>query len=534
MSLLIKALATAEKDKQKASKPERKEPFSADMLELSPLELPSDVAADEAIAVDAGAEKQSAHVALSTEQEPSQDHNQPADHEPSLAEEAGLLNASSVRKESVAARASNPAAPATAQQKNKAGANSAVTPQSAGHKDHTANIAKENNQRVAAGAFVANQAAKPQSSRSALILLGVAGALLILLGLYGYQYFQTLMTDDVVVVKPTVAPPVSSSVSEQAPPPATVMNEGVLDGNMATDAVAPNTTAESTATAGTAVVGSEPGAEPDAMDARIKSQLNAYVEKNSGEKPVVGKQSASQELSKQQAVEASLPAPVVASAKVQAAAETSSPRKDRMSAQQEPLKLVSKTNVAGVDPTLLAAYEAFSRGDDRLAQQRYRQVLQKDVRNIDALLGMAAIAQRQNRIMDAIGWYRKVTEIEPRNSIAQSAIADLEASTDVVGAESRIKSLLVRQPDAANLHAALGNLYAEQNQWSAAQSAYFNASQYAPASADYAFNLAISLEHLGKPELALAQYQRALSLLNASGAISPDRAQLEARIQALQ
>lgn len=519
MSLLIKALATAEKDKQKASKPERKEPFAADMLELSPLELSSDIAADEVIAVDAGAEKQSAHVALSTEQEQSQDHNQPDDHEPSLAEEAGLLNASSVRKESVAARASNPAAPATAQQKNKAGANSAVTPQSAGHKDHTANIAKENNQRVAAGAFVANHAAKPQSSRSALILLGVAGALLILLGLYGYQYFQTLMTDDVVVVKPTVAPPVSSSVSEQAPP-ATVMNEGVLDGNMATDAVAPNTTAEGTATAGTAAPGSEPGAEPDAMDTRIKSQLNAYVEKNSGEKPVAGKQSASQELSKQQAVEA--------------AAETSSPRKDRMSAQQEPLKLVSKTNVAGVDPTLLAAYEAFSRGDDRLAQQRYRQVLQKDVRNIDALLGMAAIAQRQNRIMDAIGWYRKVTEIEPRNSIAQSAIADLEASTDVIGAESRIKSLLVRQPDAANLHAALGNLYAEQNQWSAAQSAYFNASQYAPASADYAFNLAISLEHLGKSELALAQYQRALSLLNASGAISPDRAQLEARIQALQ
>lgn len=527
MSLLIKALATAEKDKQKASKPERKEPFAADMLELSPLELPSDVAADEAIAADAGAEKQSAHVTLSTEQEPSQDHNQPADHEPSLAEEAGLLNASSVRKESVAAKA-------TAQQKNKAGTNSTVTPQSAGHKDHTANIAKENNQRAAAGAFVANQAAKPQSSRSALILLGVAGALLILLGLYGYQYFQTLMTDDVVVVKPTVAPPVSSSVSEQAPPPATAMNEGVLDGNVATDAVAPNTTAESTATAGTAVVGSEPGAEPDAMDVRIKSQLNAYVERNTGEKPVAGKQSASQELSKQQAVEASLPAPVLASAKVQAAAENSSPRKDRMSAQQEPLKLVSKTNVAGVDPTLLAAYEAFSRGDDRLAQQRYRQVLQKDVRNIDALLGMAAIAQRQNRIMDAIGWYRKVTEIEPRNSIAQSAIADLEASTDVIGAESRIKSLLVRQPDAANLHAALGNLYAEQNQWSAAQSAYFNASQYAPASADYAFNLAISLEHLGKPELALAQYQRALSLLNASGAISPDRAQLEARIQALQ
>jgi Tfp pilus assembly protein PilF len=209
-------------------------------------------------------------------------------------------------------------------------------------------------------------------------------------------------------------------------------------------------------------------------------------------------------------------------------------RDDQASDSKQPLKLVSKTPVAGVDPTLLAAYEAFNRGDDTSAQQKYCQVLQKDVRNIDALLGMAAIAQRQDRNMDAIGWYRKVTEIEPRNSIAQSAMADLEVSVDGVAAESKIKSMLARQPDAANLHAALGNLYAAQNQWASAQSAYFNASQYAPISADYAFNLAISLEHLGKPKLALVQYQRALELLNITGAGSPDRAQLEARVRALQ
>jgi len=195
---------------------------------------------------------------------------------------------------------------------------------------------------------------------------------------------------------------------------------------------------------------------------------------------------------------------------------------------------VSKAQASGVDPTLLAAYEAFNRGDDVSAQQKYRQVLQKDVRNVDALLGMAAIAQRQTRNMDALGWYRKVTEIEPRNSIAQSAMADLEANTDAVGAESKIKSMLARQPEAANLHAALGNLYAAQNQWASAQAAYFSASQFAPISADYAFNLAISLEHLGKPKLALVQYQRALDLLNITGAASPDRAQVEARVRALQ
>jgi len=202
-------------------------------------------------------------------------------------------------------------------------------------------------------------------------------------------------------------------------------------------------------------------------------------------------------------------------------------------AKRAPIKLVSRTPVAGVDPTLLAAYEAFSRGEDANAQQQYRQVLQRDVRNVDALLGMAAIAQRQVRDADAVGWYQKVLEIEPRNTIAQSAIASLQVNADVVGTESRIKNMLAQQPEAANLHAALGNLYADQKQWAMAQEAYFNASRFAPSSADYAFNLAISLDQLGKSNLALAQYQRALDLLNSSGALSPDRAQLEARINAL-
>ncbi len=188
---------------------------------------------------------------------------------------------------------------------------------------------------------------------------------------------------------------------------------------------------------------------------------------------------------------------------------------------------------------MLSAYQAFSRGEDATAQQQYRQVLQRDVRSVDALLGMAAIAQRQGRDADAVGWYQKVLDIEPRNTIALSAmvvaaINSPQANADVVGTESRIKSMLAQQPEAANLHAALGNLFAAQNQWTSAQGAYFDASRFAPNNADYAFNLAISLDQLGKSNLALKQYQRALDLLNKSGASSPDRATLEARIQALQ
>ena len=199
---------------------------------------------------------------------------------------------------------------------------------------------------------------------------------------------------------------------------------------------------------------------------------------------------------------------------------------------------VSKSSAqASVNPTLMSAYESYNAGKDAEAQKLYKQVLQRDVRNVDALLGLGAIASRQGRVADANGWYSKVLEIEPRNSLAQSALLDNQLETNqsqgnAQDAESRLKNMLAKHPDDANLHIALGNLYAEQNQWPSAQQAYFDAYSL-NASADNAFNLAVSLDQMGKPKLAFPYYQRALELMQ-SGANGIDKAALEARIAAIQ
>ncbi len=202
-------------------------------------------------------------------------------------------------------------------------------------------------------------------------------------------------------------------------------------------------------------------------------------------------------------------------------------------ANSNSLKITRKQAENGVNPSLLAAYNAFNAGDDATAQQLYRNVLQADVRNIDALLGMAAISSRQGRLNDANGWYAKVLEIEPRNSYAMAAVSDLASQTDPVSAESRIKNMLAQQPQAAHLHAALGQLYLDQSNWAAAQQAFFEAHHFAPNQADYAYNLAICLDQMGKGQLALPYYQKALMLAK-SGPNSIDSNALESRIQALQ
>ena len=185
-----------------------------------------------------------------------------------------------------------------------------------------------------------------------------------------------------------------------------------------------------------------------------------------------------------------------------------------------------------VNPTLLSAYEAYNAGNDNEAQKLYKQVLQRDISNVDALLGLGAIATRQGRAADANGWYRKVLEIEPRNATAQAAVLAAQQHEDPQTGESHIKSLLAQLPNDANLYVALGNLYAEQNQWVAAQQAYFDAFRL-NSSAENAFNLAISLDQMGKPKLALPYYQHALQLTQ-TGTTNIDVAALEARIAAIQ
>ena len=199
------------------------------------------------------------------------------------------------------------------------------------------------------------------------------------------------------------------------------------------------------------------------------------------------------------------------------------------------IQVSKNTEQAGINPVLMRAYDAYNANKDTEASQLYKQVLQRDVRNVDALLGLGAIAQRQGRLQDANGWYGKVLELDPKNSIALNfnlaAQLDNQAPNDVNN-ESRIKNMLAKQPDDASLHATLGNFYADTNQWSAAQQAYFDAYRL-NASADNAFNLAISLDQMGKPKLALPYYQRALQLSQTTRS-TIDKATLEARISAIQ
>jgi Tfp pilus assembly protein PilF len=165
---------------------------------------------------------------------------------------------------------------------------------------------------------------------------------------------------------------------------------------------------------------------------------------------------------------------------------------------------------------LRGAYAALVAGDNGNAESLYREVLARDAGNIDALLGLASLAARGGRQAEARDLFRQVERLDPRNSTAAAALALLPGASPQASGESQLKILLREQPTSAALYFALGLHYVAEQRWPDAQATFFEAVRHEPTNADYAFNLAVSLDRLGHVQPAANYYQRALDLVSGS------------------
>ena len=178
-----------------------------------------------------------------------------------------------------------------------------------------------------------------------------------------------------------------------------------------------------------------------------------------------------------------------------------------------------RRTVARVNPGVAAGYAAYQSGDLEGAQRGYQQALRSEPRNVDALLGMAAVELRMRQYAMADRYYQQVLRLDPRNPYAQAGMLALRnQQVDPVAAESQVKSLIAQAPRAEDLQFTLGNQYAQQGRWDEAQQAYFKALAADPNNPDFAYNLAVSLDHLRQAKPALQHYKLALKLAESRGA----------------
>jgi Tfp pilus assembly protein PilF len=166
-----------------------------------------------------------------------------------------------------------------------------------------------------------------------------------------------------------------------------------------------------------------------------------------------------------------------------------------------------------VHPRVAAGYAAYQAGDLAKAREEYQQALVAEPTNRDALLGLAAVEMRAQRYDVAETLYQRLLRADPRDPHATAGLLALRSrQLDPVQSESRVKTLLAANPDSGVLYFTLGNQLAQQGRWPEAQQAYFRAHTADPDNPDFAFNLAVSLDQLRQPGLALEHYRRALAL----------------------
>jgi tetratricopeptide (TPR) repeat protein len=185
-----------------------------------------------------------------------------------------------------------------------------------------------------------------------------------------------------------------------------------------------------------------------------------------------------------------------------------------------------------LNPLLGQAYAALQAGQTDTAQRLYDELLKSEPRNVDALLALAAMAGQRGSTDEAVRLYLQILELDPRHTLAQSGLIALLGRADPLAAESKLKQLIAREPSPW-LYFTLGNLYADQSLWAQAQQAWFQAHHLEPANPDYAYNLAVGLEHVSQPKLALGFYRRAVELAAARGRANFDPALARERVAKL-
>ena len=177
--------------------------------------------------------------------------------------------------------------------------------------------------------------------------------------------------------------------------------------------------------------------------------------------------------------------------------------------QRSNLQITTSNEYRQVDIWLGEAYAAYRVGDNQLALARYNQVLHVDPANRNALLARAAISMQDGQIDSAIRDYKALLLANPTDSVAMSSLL---AVTDYAPreTESQLKLMMRDDPQSPYLNFALANAYGAQKRWQEAQRHYFTALQNNPDDPNYAYNLAVSLEHISQPSSAITYYQRAL------------------------
>ena len=176
----------------------------------------------------------------------------------------------------------------------------------------------------------------------------------------------------------------------------------------------------------------------------------------------------------------------------------------------------------GLDTTyeLNRAYTAFSGGDTNTAIDIYKNILNADPLNQDALFALASIYHRQGELDKARPLYATLLKNYPNNQAGLSNFLTLVSDESPQEAVAELARLEQRNPDFSPIPAQEGLLLYKLGYQTEAHDKMLRAIELAPDNLTYKYNLAIMLDKSGNyPEAA--DLYRALIEAKVRGAMVP-------------
>ena len=175
-----------------------------------------------------------------------------------------------------------------------------------------------------------------------------------------------------------------------------------------------------------------------------------------------------------------------------------------------PFKIGRHKGEAVIGQLLRQAHNAYHAAEYARAGRLYRQILQRTPDHRAARLGLGAIALLENDPAAAYPHYARLLSLNPDDALALGGLLALPGAGGLAeGALARIPATAARTPA---LYFALGGMHAREARWAEAERAFGEAHRLDGLNPDYAFNLAVSLDHQGRHKAALDYYNKAMAL----------------------
>lgn len=183
-----------------------------------------------------------------------------------------------------------------------------------------------------------------------------------------------------------------------------------------------------------------------------------------------------------------------------------------------------------VNVELQQAYDALINGQTHIATQIYREILQYNSRNDDALFGLATTYHRIGELEKARPFYVKLLRLYPDHRDGLTNFLTLVAQESPEEAVEQLEDLAGQHPDFSPIFAQLGVLYHELGEQDHALNALIRAVRLEPENLAYKYNLAILYDRYGMYRDATVLYNKLLAAARTGLTLPVDPGDLQSRV----